>query len=153
MPARALRCRVVSGTIYELASTSLPRSLSCLVSRSPLGFAVVPVCLAVCVAVMPAQRPKDTNPPWAEELLKEAKLTPAKAQLDPNRWTGGGPHRLNTFQKLWDDWREIDPTARTAAKDFLAAADSFEKLVTTGAPYLDVKPPIAPGAAGKSSRG
>jgi len=112
--------------------------------RSRFCFAVVLVtCLACCVAVTPAQQPKDNTPPWAEELLKEVKLTPAKAQLDPKRPAGITPHQLKTFQKLWDDWREIDPTARAAAKDFLAAADSFEKLVATAAPFIDVKPPLA----------
>jgi hypothetical protein len=72
-------------------------------------------------------------------------LTPAKAQLDPKRWTGGGLHRLDTFQRLWDDWRQIDPTARKAAADFVDASSSFEKLVATAAPYIDVKPlPIGP---------
>jgi hypothetical protein len=91
------------------------------------------------VTLIFAEPPHDNAPPWTESLLKEVKLTPAKAQLDPNKWTGGGQYRLNTFQRLWDDWREIDPTARTAAKEFLAT-DSFDTLVATAAPYIDVKP-------------
>jgi hypothetical protein len=86
-------------------------------------------CLGLCASLLLADPPRDNTPPWAEPLLKEVKLTPAKAQLDPNKWTGGGQYRLDTFQKLWDDWR-----------------DSFEALVATAAPFIDVKslPPTAP---------
>ena len=77
-------------------------------------------------------------------MLEQVKLTPAKAQLDPNRWSGGGLYRLDTFQRLWDDWRQIDPTARAAAKDVLSASDSFENLVATATRFIDVKPlPVA----------
>jgi hypothetical protein len=116
---------------------------------SRFGFAAVSVvCLVVCAAVTPADPPKDDTPAWAEELLKEVKLTPDKAQLEPTRWTVGGPHRLNTFQRLADDWRLIDPTARTTAKNFLAG-DTFDELVATAAPFLDVKPPAPPAPAVK----
>jgi hypothetical protein len=95
--------------------------------------------LSLCVALVFADPPSENTPPWAETLLTEVKLTPAKAQLDPNKWTGGGQYRLSTFQLLWDDWREIDPTARVSAKAFLTS-DTFETLIATAAPMIDVKP-------------
>ncbi|HVS35416.1 MAG TPA: hypothetical protein VMS17_07510 [Gemmataceae bacterium] len=98
------------------------------------------VCLGLFAALTVAEPPRDHTPPWADSLLEQVKLAPANAQLDPKRWTDGGPYRLNTFQRCWDDWRQIDPTARAAGKDFLAAADSFEGLIATAAPLIDVKP-------------
>jgi hypothetical protein len=101
--------------------------------------------LGLCAALGLAEPPRDKSPAWAEALLDQVKLTPAKAQLDPNRWTGGGQFRLDTFQRLWDDWRQVDPTARTAAREFLAASANFDALTATAAPLIDVKPlPIAP---------
>jgi hypothetical protein len=106
---------------------------------------VVAVPLGLCGALVLAEPPDKQSPAWARPLLEQVKLTPAAAQLDPNRWAGGGPHRLDTFQRLWDDWRLIDPTARAAAKDFLAAADGFDNLTATAARLIDVKPlPAAP---------
>ncbi|HEY3787643.1 MAG TPA: hypothetical protein VGL71_02255 [Urbifossiella sp.] len=105
--------------------------------------ALICATLGFSILIATAEPPAEGAPPWAGALLKEVKLTSAKAQLEPGRWTGGGPHRLNTFQKLWDDWRPIDATARTAAKDFLAASDSFERLLATAAPFIDLKP-LAP---------
>jgi hypothetical protein len=110
-------------------------------------------CLGLCAALGLAEPPRDNSLSWAEPLLEMVKLTPVKARLDPNRWTGGGPHRLDTFTRLWDDWRQIDPTARGAAREFLAAAESFEGLTTAAAKYIDVKPlppaPAPPGEEGK----
>jgi hypothetical protein len=105
----------------------------------------LPIGGLVAVMALAGQPPRDTDPAWAEPLLKELKLTPATAQLEPNRWTGGGPHRLNTFQKIWDDWRMIDPAVVEAGKGFLTSADSFERMIVTAAPFIDVKPlPTAP---------
>ncbi len=111
--------------------------------------------LALCGALASTEPPQENTPVWAGHLLVQMRLTPAKAQLDPNRWTGGGQYRLQTFQRLWDDWRQIDPTARAAAKDVLAESASFAGLVATAAPFIDVKPlppapPRAP-AIGKES--
>ena len=103
-------------------------------------------CAGMCLALVSAEPPSSTAPPWTESVLKEVKLSPEKAQLDPNKWTGGGLYRLDTFQRLWDDWRGIDPAAREAAKNFLDA-NTFEKLIVAAAPYIDVKlpPSAAPG--------
>jgi hypothetical protein len=103
-------------------------------------------CLGLCAALSLAQPPADPTPSWAGPLLEQAKLTPAKARLDPNRWTEGGKRRLDTFQRLWDDWRLIDPTARATARTFLAAAGSFDGLTAAAAPLIDVKPlpPLPP---------
>ncbi len=120
--------------------------------RFGLSAAGLVVCLGLGAALTLAEPPSDNSPPWADSLLEPVKLTPAKAQLDPQRWTEGGPYRLNTFQRLWDDWRQIDPTARATAKDFLAAADSFEGLIATAAPFIDVKP-LPPAPAPKSEEG
>src|SRR5262249_19498247 len=98
------------------------------------------VIFGLSLALLQAAAPPAPRPVWARSLLESVHLTPAKAQLDPNRWAGGGPHRLSTFQRLWDDWRQVDPTALGAARDFLAAQDSFEGLVATAAPFIDVKP-------------
>ena len=48
-------------------------------------FALSSSCLAAVVAL--AEPPRKAEPEWAQPLLKELKLTPATAQLDPNRWT------------------------------------------------------------------
>lgn len=93
---------------------------------------------AVVLAVAP---PQPAEPSWARPLLAHAKLEPRRAQLDPNRWTGGGTYRLNTFQRLWDDWRQVDGTAYTLARRFLAAGGRFEDLLTCAMPLLDVAPP------------
>src|SRR5262249_44963791 len=70
----------------------------------------------------------------------------------PGRWRGGGPHRLSTFGRLWDDWREVDGTAYGVARGFLAAGDNFEKQLACALPLVDVKPlPI--GAASKGPAG
>jgi hypothetical protein len=105
-------------------------------------FGVVGVgCLGLLAALGPAAAPpRSAEPPWAKAVLAKVKLTPETARLDPNRWTGGGKYRLNTFQRLWDDWRRVDPTARAAARDFLAAADSFDALTARAAAFLDVEP-------------
>jgi hypothetical protein len=114
-----------------------------------LGTVGLALSFALCAALAQPQPSPDPTPAWAGPLLDQVRLTPAKAQLDPNRWTGGGQYRLDTFQRLWDDWRLIDPTARTAAKDVLAASASFEGLVATAARFIDVKPlPPAPPVPG-----
>ena len=76
--------------------------------------------------------------PW-DPVLAAAKLTPKQAQIDPNRWTGGGLYRLDTFQKMWDDWMLVDPTAIAWGKEALEASSSFEALVDFAAPKLGVK--------------
>lgn len=93
-----------------------------------------------------AEPPHSPDPPWAAGLLAEAKLTPARAQLDSGRWTGGGAHRLDVFQRLWDDWRQIDPTARAAGRDFLAASGRFEELTAQAARMLGLRPLPPPAA-------
>jgi hypothetical protein len=108
--------------------------------RIVMRTATIGIGLSFCALIAVAEPPGEDSAPWAEPLLKEVKLTPAKAQLEPGRWTGGGLHRLNSFQKLWDDWRPIDPTARAAAKEFLTASGSFERLIAGAAPLIDLKP-------------
>jgi hypothetical protein len=45
---------------------------------------------SLCVTLVFAGTPSEKTPPWAETLLNELKLMPARAQLDPNKWTGSG---------------------------------------------------------------
>jgi len=90
-----------------------------------------------------AEPPLDTAP-W-DSLLQTAGLTPAGAQLGPGKWLDGGRYRLNAFQKVWDDWRLIDGTARTFSRTFLADSRHFQPLVTDAARALDLSPaPPAP---------
>ena len=85
------------------------------------------LCLALVSAdATPPQRQLSRVGPIA--FSKELKLQPEKAQLDPNKWTGGACTVSRHFQLYWDDWRGIDPTAREAAKKFLDA-NSFEKMI------------------------
>ena len=83
--------------------------------------------------------------PW-DPVLAAAKLTPRQAQLDPGRWTGGGLYRLDSFQKLWDDWMLVDPTAIAWGNEALAKPDCFETLIGFAAPKIGVKLPPAPKA-------
>src|SRR5262245_20654713 len=95
----------------------------------------------VCVAAVPrrAEPPRAAEPAWAQPLLAQAKLTPATARLDPARWKHGGPHPLDTFQRLWNDWRPLGPTGERRARDFVAAAERLDGLVAAAAARIDVK--------------
>ncbi len=85
--------------------------------------------------------------PW-DPVLTALQLTPRAAQLDPNRWTGGGTYRLDEFQRLWDDWQLVDPTAESWAHEALAASMGFEPTLTFAAGKLGAKLPPLPVVVG-----
>src|SRR5262245_25317886 len=106
--------------------------------RCGVLLAVLGLFSAVVLCVGEPAKPAEL--PWIKPLLAQGKLEPDRAQLDPGRWRDGGPHRLKTFERLWDDWRQIDATACSTARDFLAAGDSVDKLLVRSLPLLDLKP-------------
>ncbi|MCR4318597.1 MAG: hypothetical protein NUW37_19825 [Planctomycetes bacterium] len=75
--------------------------------------------------------------PFAE-MLGSAGLTEDSAQLPANRWRGGGPHSLPLFDRLWDDWRLLDPETERTRNVLSAAGGSFGKLLAAGSEKLDV---------------
>lgn len=98
-----------------------------------------------CYAVFGAGKGKGgVVSPW-DPLLAQVKLTPQKAQLDPNRWAGGGTYRLNSFQRLWDDWRLVDGATVSAGQSMLKSCTSFYSLGVAAAQQIDLKlsPPPA----------
>ncbi len=95
-------------------------------------------------------------PPWAD-LFSQVGLTPDTAQLDRNRWTGGGAYRLASFQRLWDDWRLIDgETISTGRELLLGCGDPRAPSPRQRSPKIDVAPeppqPLPPPSA-RPSRG
>ncbi len=76
-------------------------------------------------------------PPWAD-LFSQVGLTPDTAQLDRNRWTGGGAYRLASFQRLWDDWRLIDGETISTGRELLLGCGDLGGLLLAMAPKIDV---------------
>jgi len=105
------------------------------------GARAIRAALSVCLGVLSLASSAES--PWGA-LLAAANLTPQTAQLDPNRWTGGGEHRLAEFQRLWDDWQLVDPTAQSWAQSTLAAPGSFVRLAAFSAPKIGVDLPPDP---------
>lgn len=100
----------------------------------------IPLCfLAIGLAGLAAtaQTPVDTL--W-NDVLKPTGLTAASAQLGPGKWLDGGQYRLNTFQKVWDDWRLIDGTALTFGNTFLSDSNNVHQLVLDASRALDLQP-------------
>jgi hypothetical protein len=96
------------------------------------------ISFAALLAILCANHVWSAPDPW-DGVLAAAGLTAKTAQLDPNRWTGGGLYRLDSFQRLWDDWRLVDPTAIQWGHAALAASGSFSQLVAFGADRIGVK--------------
>ena len=91
-----------------------------------------------------AQSPADAQ--W-DTLLQPVGLTAASAQLGPGKWLDGGLYRLNTFQKIWDDWRLMDGTAIAFGNTFLADSNHFQQLIMDAARALDLQPAVLEPAA------
>ena len=103
-------------------------------SRSPR---YASLALALTVVALAGEGGGD---PWAP-LLEPAGLTPATAQLSSARWTEGGRHRLEPFQRLWDDWRQVEGYGLQRARALLEAGSSLEQLLVAGAAPLG---PVGP---------
>lgn len=99
--------------------------------------------LSVVLIILPGLTSGQPEQPmaWVDDLLHQAQLKREQTILEPNRWAEGGRYRLETFQRLWDDWRLIDPFGQRAARDLLAAAPRFASLIAVAAPLIDVKLP------------
>ncbi len=66
------------------------------------------------------------------QLLDKHQLNPHKVQLNPKRWKGGGVGRLPIFDKVSDDWIQMQPTAMSLGISAKENHHSFHQLTMMG---------------------
>jgi hypothetical protein len=95
------------------------------------------LCGIIFVTIPAAGRSANPHAPW-DELLALEGLTPEAAQLEPNRWRGGGRFALPVFTRVWDDWFQFDPLIQQTGHQVMEASGSGTDLITTAASHLNV---------------
>ena len=80
------------------------------------------------------------------QLLDKHQLDPHKVQLNPKRWKDGGVGRLPIFDKVSDNWMQMQPTAQTLGLDARKNHHSYHQLLTMGYSqlqngFLTIDPP------------
>lgn len=116
-------------------------------ARALAGIAAGATVIALLGVSVTRGRADDATDPFAE-LLGTAERTPEDAQLPAGRWREGGPHRLASFEALWDDWRGIDAWSLERGRTLLAASASLPELIDEAARPLGVTREAAPRAPG-----
>jgi hypothetical protein len=66
------------------------------------------------------------------QLLDQHQLDPHKVQLNARRWKGGGVGRLPIFDKVSDDWIQMQPTAMSLGDSAKESHHSFHQLTMMG---------------------
>ena len=84
------------------------------------------LCIALSwVSVTHAQDQSDVF----STLLQGHGLNSETIQLSAKRWNGGKIGRLEVFDRLSSNWRELEPTAKRHGKQMLEHADHFYDLL------------------------
>jgi len=65
-----------------------------------------------------------------DDVLGHLGLTADTAQLPLDRWRGGEGHPLAVFDRMWDDWRLIEPTATSFSDALLSSEGRFGPLLS-----------------------
>lgn len=72
--------------------------------------------------------------------LEATGVSKEHTNLAAGRWRGGGPRSLPAFDKLWGDWRQLDPYATDSGKKLIAANTSIASLIRESARHLGIEP-------------
>ncbi len=78
------------------------------------------------------------NMDWSQFLAK-AGIKAEDVQLSRSRWRGGGPFSFPEFEKAWDDWQQVEPTAWNAGSSMVVAAKNPSVCLRTAAALSGLK--------------